>query len=185
MLAFPVEGACWIFMEGWTEGGFFFFNVFHVSQNRQAERKSRCLMRDSWVIFVLVEDLISCTYGCTHEDHCHYFFKISYVLGLTLDSSHCSWRRQKVWSWEKSQGTPKENPGKFAFDIVHICLYIKLIREIRMRWVDNKTDDETRFDKKNVRVYIFPGILQHTPTFTRWNNVFTRTSANLNEIHEH
>lgn len=25
MLAFPVQGACWIFMEGWTEGGFFFF----------------------------------------------------------------------------------------------------------------------------------------------------------------
>lgn len=30
MLAFPVQGACWIFMEGWTEGGVFFFNVPRV-----------------------------------------------------------------------------------------------------------------------------------------------------------
>lgn len=28
--AFPAQGAGWIFMEAWTEGGLCFFNVLHV-----------------------------------------------------------------------------------------------------------------------------------------------------------
>lgn len=69
-----------------------------------------------------------------------------------------------------------------------------------MRRVNDK--DETRFDSKNAHVFFF----QHIPTFTLYsytvhtfilylnsilyiytilNSVFARTSANLNEIHEH
>lgn len=52
---------------------FFFFKCSScVSQNRRAERKSRCFTWDSRMVFVWVEDKISCSQGCTHEDQGNY-----------------------------------------------------------------------------------------------------------------
>lgn len=125
----------------------FFFWCSCVSQNR-LKRKA-----DALAIFVLVEDLISCTYSCRHEDHRHCFFQNFKYLPFGIDAEFFLKIAEGLVIKKESQGTPKEKPGKFAFDIVRICLCMKLIKEMRTRWVDKNTD-KTRYDTK-VHIFFF------------------------------
>lgn len=83
-------------------------------------------------------DRICCTHSCTVEDYGNY--PPPQDKGWECWDWLSSWKLEDVLFGKEGQGAPKENPGKFLFEVAHICTYINL----PFKWIGKNTAKKTK-----------------------------------------